>query len=242
MFATGKTTFLNNFKDDIADVSPHENTIVVLADLAMEYWFDPDENIWVSKYNKPIYKGSREDKLPHIEEMIGDDSALWILESARYFGGLHEYFVSLHRRYKGGLKFIVPVCRPDTGLKFLKDRCELRNKTFRADYWTPDRLAYECMDRYLNPMKNLYEPVRVEYQTRLVGYRRKEWGEIGKLMLSWAAKPASEWYSTYIPETIRQHMIEGVWVKPDENLSDKGHKRQREDNDSQAPAKRVPRY
>lgn len=217
MFAVGKTTFLDNFKDDLADRAKKPLTIV-LADISTEYWLRHDK--WRKRRDKPIYKGSREDKVDHMEFMVADTSRIWIVESARYFGGCQDLLVDCFKKYHGGLAFIIITSYPETAQKFLMERCEKRNKEYRADYWTKDRLIYESEGRYMNVVNNAYRPAGVPVYTFKMDYLRREWDAIGETMLDIVSHP-DRWYN--------------------ENSSNQGHKRQREDYHSQAAVVRVPR-
>jgi hypothetical protein len=234
MYATGKTTFLNNFKDDLIDASVH-NLVVVLADIATEYWYEPTDDVWIARYVKPIYKGTQQEKLPHIDEMVGDRDMLWILESARYFAGLHETCVESAIKHRGGLRFIIPVTTPEVGKRFLMERAKKRNKHFRDDYWTKGKLEYECMYRYINAMKNIHEPVGIWYETFMVDYKRTVWAKIGNVMLEQVALPVDEWYS------LKQLSPKQGNRSRHEDLPDKGNERKREDNHSETVIVRVPR-
>ena len=225
MFATGKTTFLDNFKDEIADamMPTARSLVIVMADLADEYWMNRSMNMWNVVHNKPRYKGSQQDKIAHIDDMIRNPGILWIVESARYFGGLQSYFIDCYKAHHGGLKFIIPVCSPDTARKFLMKRCEKRNKVFRAEYWTDKRLEYESTSRYTNVVNNHYKPAGVPCYIRNIDYERTAWEDIGKLMLKLSMSKI--WYGG----------------NDNEDLPDQGNKRKRQDDHSQAAIVRVPR-
>lgn len=174
--AVGKTTFLDLNKDVFADVVPEGRELsVVLADLADEYRLDKEEDDWVVIHDKPRWKGKRAEKEDHMRAMIEDRKRLWIVESARYFGGMQDLIIDAHRRCFGGVKFIVFRCAADTARKFMIERCELRGKQYNNKYWTPQKLEYESSGRYVNAVINHYRPARVECFILPVSYDRSEW-------------------------------------------------------------------
>lgn len=192
VFAVGKTTFMQEHMDDFADSSYNDLT-VVLGDLRQEYWLDGD--CWILRENKPRWKGTRKDKEPHIDKMIGDKNRLWIVESARYFGGLQDRFIHSFRRHGGGLRFVVPVTEPATTKRFLIERCEKRNKTFREEYWDDKRLVYESQGRYINAMNKHYIPEGVKVYVRTISYDRSEWVKVARLMREICCLSPKAWYS-----------------------------------------------
>ena len=191
VFAVGKTTFMQDRMDDFAD-SSYGDLTVVLGDLKQEYWLNDDH--WILREHKPRWKGTREDKVLWIDHMIGDKERLWIVESARYFGGLQDQFIHSFRRHGGGLRFIVPVTEPDTTKRFLMERCEKRNKTFREEYWDDKRLIYESQGRYINAMNNHYIPEGIKVYVQAISYDRHEWVEIARLMREICCLSSKAWY------------------------------------------------
>ncbi|GAG46055.1 unnamed protein product, partial [marine sediment metagenome] len=80
------------------------------------------------------WKGKKERKLPFIAEMIADDK-LWIVESSRFFSGMHDAIVDGYKEH-GNVAFLLTVTSGDIMQQFLRDRCAAKNKKFRDDYWT----------------------------------------------------------------------------------------------------------
>lgn len=206
VFAVGKSTFFQNHMDELADVVEPEMTIV-LADYKQEYWLDKRKNRWDLREHKPRWKGSREDKLPWIEPMIGDKKRLWIVESARYFGGLQDYLVACHRKHYGGLRFIITITDPETARKFLVDRCEKRNKEFQASYWDNKRLMYESYGRYVNVVNSAYNPAGVPCLIRNISEDRHEWIGIQREIEQIISLPVRSWYKDEISANQRQQRI-----------------------------------
>jgi hypothetical protein len=188
-FAIGKSTFLDTHMDYFADNLPEWlNLSVVLADYADEYRYMKISDTWQVVHDKPRWKGKKEDKLPYIADMVRDRKRLWIVESARYFGGLQDIFIEYHNKFCGGVKFMVFRTDLNTARKFMIERCEFRNKTFNEEYWTPQRLAYESMGRYINVVNNSYTPAGVKCDVMPVSYDRREWDMVkGKIraILQW---------------------------------------------------------
>lgn len=197
VFAVGKTTFFKDNMDDLADmvVDGRSNLVVVLADLADEYHFDKVNNEWYINHHKPIYKGKRDEKMNHLEAMISDRKTVWIVESARYFSGIHEDVCFYKEQAGGGVRFIMPYCSPATAKQFLIDRCDKCNKTFRAEYWDDKRLAYECKDRYVNMVGRYYQPAGIRCHTFEVSYSRKEWAGVLPILRKWVATEEEGWYA-----------------------------------------------
>jgi GTPase SAR1 family protein len=192
-FAVGKTTFIQRHMDDFAD-SAYGDLTVVLGDLKQEYWLNNDH--WILREDKPKWKGTREDKTPWIDHMIGDKSRLWIVESARYFGGLQDVFIQSYERHSGGLRFVVPITEPDAMKQFLIERCEKRNKEFRKEYWDDKRLAYESQGRYINAMEKHYIPIGVKCHVKTVTYDRREWVKIARVIREICCLSPKAWYDT----------------------------------------------
>lgn len=190
-FAVGKTTFVQNNMDDFAD-SSRNNLTVVLGDLNEEYWLDDDD--WILRNCKPRWKGTRDEKVPWIDHMIGDRKRLWIVESARYFGGLQNPFTRSYVKHQGGLRFVVPITEPDAMRQFLIERCEKRNKQFRKEYWDTKRLTYECQGRYVNAIENHYITIGVKCYIKTISYDRHEWLDVARIIREICSLSPKAWY------------------------------------------------
>jgi hypothetical protein len=182
---------MNDFADSIND---NLDLTVVLADLQSEYYYDKNSDRWIVAKCFERWKGKRDEKLDWIELMIADRHRLWIVESARYFGGLHHEFIGAFKKHYGGLRFIIPVTDEWSARQFLIDRCEKRNKKFRADYWTKKRLTYEARDRYLNVAKKHYMPSGVKCFIQPIFYEREEWIVVARLMREILQLSSEAWY------------------------------------------------
>lgn len=196
VFAVGKTTFMKDSMDDLADsINDNLDLTVVLADLQSEYHYNKITDEWVLTKCFERWKGKRDEKLDWIEPMIADRHRLWIVESARYFGGLHLEFIDAVNMNDGGLKFIIPVTDELSARQFLIDRCEKRNKKFRADYWTKKRLTYEARDRYLNVAKKHYMPAGIKCFIQPIFYEREEWVTVARMMREIVQLSPGAWYN-----------------------------------------------
>jgi hypothetical protein len=193
MFAVGKTTFLMDAKEDLPGIVNNDLT-VVFADLGDEYHYEPTDDEWIIYGDSIRWKGKRDEKLPHIESMIEDRDMLWIVESARYFGGLQDEIIRCVRKHGGGAAFIVPVSDEPTARQFLIDRCNKRNKEFRADYWTERRLNYEAYHRYVNVVNKHYLPAGIKCYVRHISYARNEWESIRELLHGMCRMDERYWY------------------------------------------------
>jgi hypothetical protein len=195
MFALGKTYFTRNTMDEWPELLRGPGLTVVIADQAEEYHYEPSDDVWIAvKDTKGLWNGKKEQKIPHIAEMIEDRDTLWIVESARYFGGLHPEFIDSFRRNKGGLRFIIPWTSEAAGRKFLIERCAKHNKTFREDYWVHDRLEYEVKKRYTNVMAK-YKAAGVRCMDFEIDYARTYWSKVNAIMKIWVAKTEADWYA-----------------------------------------------
>lgn len=189
--AVGKSTFIENYRDYWPGIVTPKGLVVVPADYEREYLYDPNRDCWVKHTDKPRWKGTREDKISHMEAMVEDHGVIWIVESARYFSGFQPDIVNFFRKYHGGVRFICITCAPQTMKIFIQERCTKQGKEFRADYWDDKRLAYECRDRYVNQAMNHYLPAGIDVTFVDIDSRRSNWGQVDKMVEVWMTKP---WY------------------------------------------------
>jgi hypothetical protein len=196
MFATGKTTFVQKHMDEWTTLALPNNAglTCVIADTADSYHYEPTDNEWLVCHDVPRWKGKQEAKLVDIPSMIRDRDMMWVLDSARYFGGMHQLLVDTFTQVGGGLKMIIPVASEAVGKQFLIDRCNIKHKTFRADYWTEDRLRYECRLRYTNPVSKYYETAGIPSKVVQIDYERAAWDKMERLVKRWLTAPESGWY------------------------------------------------
>lgn len=141
--AVGKTTYLRNSMDALADVTQPDLRIV-LADLRQEFILTPDRQSWLKK-RQVKWQGNAEER-EALMRFCAEDSAVWIVESAWFFRGMHTALNS----YTQQVKFIIPITQPAILKHFLVTRCEEQSKPFRGDHWDDPRLVYESSLRYTN--------------------------------------------------------------------------------------------
>lgn len=96
-------------------------------------------------------KALRAEKEPYIESMLADDTTVYILESARFFGGLMPYVHEKYLKYGGGARFILASVSYARMVDNIRNRCTKAGKTFKEEFWA-DRASYENRDRYHNQL------------------------------------------------------------------------------------------
>lgn len=158
--ALGKTYFLENNLDRLADVAVYPITVVI-ADNAQEYHLEGNE--WVIESgNKPRWGGKREVKLQWPpQDLIADRERIWIVDSSRYLRGLGPELVEGIQANTGGMRLILPTCKPAIAKKFLMERKRLQGKELTY-YWTDDKFAYEVIrasNFYRNWLQDAGAPV-----------------------------------------------------------------------------------
>jgi len=142
--ATGKTTYCKSLADMYrsGNVKSHHNLYVVLADSCIILGNGLD-------IAAPWTQGKKHEKEPHIEDMVADDTTIYVVESARFFTGQVAYLDTLAKRYSGGVKLIVVSVTYERMIENMRSRCDRRGKVFKEIYWK-DAAAYENRDRYIN--------------------------------------------------------------------------------------------
>lgn len=170
--ALGKTYFLEQNLDKLADVAAFPITVVI-ADNAQEYHLEDDE--WVLESgNKPRWGGRREQKLQWPpQELIADRSRIWIVDSSRYFGGMGPELSQGAVHNNGGMRMVLPTTTPELARQFLQERKALQGKVL-TDYWAPDKFEYEVI-RASNFWRNWLEPVGVPAFKFEVDEQRSAW-------------------------------------------------------------------
>lgn len=179
--AVGKTTFLTQYMDAIADHCPRPLR-VVCADNAFEYHLSPNRQDWI-QYHKEEWKSDKATKVPMLLERMCD-KAIWIIESARVFTGFGPELADCVKR-GGDIRFIVPAVEPEIMRGFLQARCVDYGKEFNAEYWDDARLRYESHDRYRNFIVKHMIPVGVPYMTVWIDQDRLAWVQAYNRILEW---------------------------------------------------------
>jgi hypothetical protein len=192
-FGVGKTTFLKNSMDWLSDHCRY-NLTVVLADLESEYHYNVNDNCWDLTKNFKRWKGHREEKMaePWLEDMIWDSTRLWIVESARYFKGLQPNIIEAHKKWGGGVRFIVAHAKGGTLMQFLRERTASHNKV-PSDYWTPETCLRES-NEHVNSANNRYIPAGIPCVLQQITEHRVEWEIIKGGLFGWMNATMGEWY------------------------------------------------
>jgi hypothetical protein len=192
--AVGKTQFLKNNMDWLADNCKYDALVVVLADLESEYHYNAAVDAWYLTKNFLRWKGHKEEKLaePWLHNMIVDKTTLWIVESGRYFKGMQPTITDSYYHCGGGVRFIVPYSRGVTMVQFLKERCAKHNKEL-SEYWTPDNCDKESRE-FTNMIAKCYIPIGVPSYQVMVNENRVEWEIVKGILYSWIIEPIEKWY------------------------------------------------
>ena len=209
-FGCGKTFFMGQMLKEMEGRPEFKHVVIVMADLSREYHLDFPPGCYVEAKGKDDHwKGKQADKEPFIEEMMGDDTKLWVVESARYFSGMYGTLVRYHERYGGGVRMIIPITTGPIMETFLRARCEKRNKRYNAEYWDPKRIEYEADRRYTNPTKNVFKPVGIPFNTIYISQDRHEFAIVRELMWQAIRLPVAKWYPTPLikmPKLVRGYV------------------------------------
>lgn len=179
--AVGKTTFLHEYLDALGDAT-RKPLRVVCADNPVEWHLSDDCMDWY-EYRRHAWKEDRPAKLPLMRAGILD-SAVWIVESARFFSGYGPELLGFVRE-GGGLKFIIPITHPNILRQFIQERCIKNGQTFNAPYWDEARLRYECSDRYINFVNKHMRPAGIECVVYEIDSTRTAWASIFNQIAEW---------------------------------------------------------
>lgn len=180
--AVGKTTWLTNIMDEL----PNLNTdlVVVFGDLAEEYHYLCTEDAWLLQENKLRWQGTREEKLQWpVDQLIADDK-VWILESMRWFNGLQPLLVdSFISNSHKGLAMLIPYAQPAVHKKFIKQRCDFRNKKM-SPWWTPENCWKESSYR-INSVEKYWKPAGVPHHLQEIDSNRRNWNIATDILKTW---------------------------------------------------------
>ena len=144
--ATGKSTYHRHLAGlyQSGAILPRFALKIILADNGFILHKDGEDKVkWT--------KGLRAEKEPYIENMVADDTTVYILESARFFGGLMPYVKELFDTYNGGARFVLASVTYERMIENMRGRCDKTGKEFKEEFWA-DRAQYENRDRYLNQL------------------------------------------------------------------------------------------
>lgn len=193
--AIGKTTAARQLMTRWAGDTRYSHIRVISPDVCTVYWME--RGVWKSEHqSKEVWKGKSAAKLPFIMDMVGDDSTLYLVESARYFSGMFEYLVEAHRLAGGGSRYYVVVTQGDILGRQIAARCKEIGKTFRDDYWTPEKLQYEAWGRYESPTEKYLRPAGIHYSISCIDEERRQWPLLKELISRDVLRPVDWWYKS----------------------------------------------
>jgi len=189
--AVGKTVFLKGIQHNLQALTD-VNVAVVYADLAMEYHFISGEYVSIRENVK--WKGKRNEKQPlyHLDNMVGDDDTIWVVECMRYLNGLWVELIYTHNLNGGGLRIIVPYYTGEVGLQFRRDRCDGLCKEL-SDYWTVASCAKESNYRKCSCEKHLV-PAGIPCEFVKIDVARKNWERVHCIIHDWLSDSIDSWY------------------------------------------------
>lgn len=108
--------------------------------------------------NDGRFKGESSDQEAALTQIWEGPTPVLVIEGTR----INTPLMRVAKKLPSERKFtvIMVIQKPDVMKAHLIARCAKRNKTFRADYWTLQKLEYEGMKRYPNSFrKNYIKPV-----------------------------------------------------------------------------------
>lgn len=179
----GKTTFLWEIKDELADA----------VALPLHATF-PDDNVdflahgqeWWQFNDKSWGKHSKEEKVATMTAMAADRGQYWVMDASGYLGGVTDLLVPVVAKYRG-VKFLIPECTATTLQIFLSEVGEF------DQHWLNGRLVRECT-RYSVGYINHYRPMRVQGRMFNISANRESWSQVRASALEWLKEPAGNWY------------------------------------------------
>lgn len=177
--AVGKTTFIYNSMDALADAIPRPLQLVC-ADNPVE--FELCGETWVER-RRQAWKLDRPAKLPLIETAMFD-KAIWIVESARFFSGFGPDITGFIK-LGGAAKFIIPTVSPALMRSFIQERCAHNGRAFNEPYWDEARLRYESHDRYVNFIKAHMLPLKIDCAVFEIAADRQAWDKVFNQIVTW---------------------------------------------------------
>ncbi len=102
----------------------------------------------ISADNDNRYTGKAEEQEAKLAELWLSDTRVLIIEGTR----IHTPLMRVARCCANlrHLEALITIQKPDIMRAHLEARCARKGKTYRADYWTRQKLEYEGMKRYPN--------------------------------------------------------------------------------------------
>ena len=196
--AAGKTTAIHRFYDEIETVNFKTSpkfTIIFADNNNAEYRYD--QGVLSFKDRTPggsLWNGKSVGKRAAIRDCVADDSRVYLVESARF--DTHVGIANAHMEYEGGSNVVFVTLEWQTMGLFIQQRCDIKGKTFRADYWTPAKLNYEGYKRYINQAHKYLDPARVPYKVFQIDEQRENWTDVMAHITSLLDRPMEAWYGS----------------------------------------------
>lgn len=169
-YSTGKTTATDEILMFDADSISAGSVVVVNCDNCRERWYSSGVE---KELRNPAWQGKVADKHSELVHVAGLDDHLYICETA-----WTDHITGAAKVPDGVVDFIVLTVAPATMKLFIQERCEKRNKQFRADYWDEKRCTYEGTGRPLNAANRYLTPAGIRWQHYEMDYKRTVWNQI----------------------------------------------------------------
>lgn len=169
-YSTGKTTATDAILEfDLSAVTSGCVT-VVNCDNCRERWVDGDKVVT----NKNLsWQAAVAVKHATIEAVALNTDILTICETA-----WTDHITGAAKVPSGVIAFYVLTVKPDVMRQFIQERCALRGKEFRVDYWDDKRLLYEGSNRPLNAAARYLTPAGINWYNYQIGSTRIVWDDI----------------------------------------------------------------
>ena len=172
-YGVGKTTITDSILQFDLTAVQDSCVTVVNCDNNRERWLSSEG--LATAVNKQ-WQASVAEKHAAIAECV-ESGHLFICETAwtDHISGMAKLPTAL---LPNVVDFIVVTVAPDIFRTFLQERCQKRNKEFRADYWDDKRLVYEGTKRPLNAAIRYLTATGIRWQHYEMDYERTVWDEI----------------------------------------------------------------
>jgi len=190
--AVGKTTFMQRLQQRIKKLPTNpalQRVVLVMTDNAIEW------STTKSGVHNEDWKRTQEHKQPLLENAIADDGHLYIVETARAFGGMYPVIVRAFQDCHGGARFIIPVTSGVNLGWFMRQRNMINGTDFNTAYWDTHRLNYEAYGRYVNQAHKWFDPVGLIWAEFNLDRQRTLWHEIENTVWRLISMPPKDWYS-----------------------------------------------
>jgi len=150
---------------------------------ALEPWIGDQRIMDIRADNNSEFKGDAQDQRRVLTEIWLSEVPILMVEGTR----INTPLCDVAKAHRGAreLKVLMALQKPDVMRAHLVARCAKKNKVFRSEYWTNQKLEYEGMKRYPNSFrKNGIDAIRytigLNYaeQQQIVDYLQMHFQEI----------------------------------------------------------------